>query len=602
MENVFRIIVISLFFGLVPLSAYAASIRLQVETPTGSLYSGTLSVSACPVTNDPATTTVSAKCALEQAGLNPQWSTYGDDLFLSAAGGASEDFANNLYWGWWSGLEYGQVALNKHELQDNESLLVALGVFPLRIGTPTAAIVGATTTVTVEEFGFDSNFNGVWTPSVNAAVSIQGTAYQTSALGTVAIVATSTDPMVLTATKNNLIAATLSLTPTNAPAPVVASGGNGGSGGGTITHPQFNIQSALSFLVANQRVDGSFDSFLLSDWAALAFSAADPGPAKTKLRDYLMSATPTLSSVTDYARHAMALEALGINPYFETTVDYISPIVRAFDGIQIGDSGRDNDDIFALFPLMAAGYGVGDQIIAKTVAFILTRQGANGSWDGSVDLTAAAIQALTQVQSLPNVPAAIALAKNYVHSTQQASGGFGNGFSTSWVLQAISALGEPLSAWASGAFTPQDYVARLQQLDGGVEPGSSSLQTRVWATAYAIPAALGKPWPALLQSFPKQVVSSVTASTPLATSTPVVATTTDAVTVVAVPTPVSETKAIPRVLSVTRTVPQKQSVVVPDAFIPVLTQGQPAAAAGAPISGLITHLLGSIAAFFSRLL
>ena len=84
---------------LVPSFAFAdVSIMLDVEAPSGTLYSNTLTVTPCPVTNDPATTTISAKCALEQAGLNPQWSNYGgDDWFLTAAGGASQDSSNNLY-------------------------------------------------------------------------------------------------------------------------------------------------------------------------------------------------------------------------------------------------------------------------------------------------------------------------------------------------------------------------------------------------------------------------------------------------------------------------------------------------------------------------
>ena len=48
----------------------------------------------------------------------------------------------------------------------------------------------------------------------------------------------------------------------------------------------------------------------------------------------------------------------------------------------------------------------------------------------------------------------------------------------------------------------------LQQNDGGIEPVTADESTRVWATAYAIPAALGKTWTAILSSFPRPAVSA----------------------------------------------------------------------------------------------
>src|SRR3989344_7648335 len=142
---------------VVPLLAFADSdIRLRVETSTVVLYNDVLSVTPCAVTNDPATTTTNGKCALEQAGLDPEWTDFGsDDWFLTAAGGTAQDPVNNLFWGWWTDLSYGDAALNKHELHEGEHLLIALGLFPLRLDVSPDPTVGATTTVTVEEFGFD---------------------------------------------------------------------------------------------------------------------------------------------------------------------------------------------------------------------------------------------------------------------------------------------------------------------------------------------------------------------------------------------------------------------------------------------------------------
>lgn len=348
-------------------------------------------------------------------------------------------------------------------------------------------------------------------------------------------------------------------------------------GGGGIPNSQLNIANALAYLANEQREDGSFGSSLLSDWVAIAFVAADPGDAKVKLTEYMRTTAPALSNVTDYERHAMALLALGIDPYSRTPADYITPIVNAFDGKQIGDASLDNDDIFALFPLLHAGYNTNDTLIQKTIAFILSRQGQNGSWDGSADMTAAAIQSLVQVRMLPDVSIALIRAEGYLRGERPST----NSFSTSWVRQAISALSWTPSGWTPNSFTKDDYLAELQQSDGGVEPESSGTQTRVWATAYAIPAALGKSWPMLLQSFPKSAATSTphvfqvtqdmeTATTTATTSPPTISRN-------------ANTKAETRVIKI----PPPPQV---------------AAVASAPAAGFFASLWSVITSFFINLL
>lgn len=398
----------------------------------------------------------------------------------------------------------------------------------------------------------------------------------------------------------------ITISTSSPPAPVSSSGGGGSSTSG-VSHSQLHIPSALAYLTSSQHTDGSFDSPFLSDWVAIAFAAADPGLAKASLRHYLLTTTPSLSSVTDYERHTMALEALGINPYSESGADYIQPIVRAFDGTQIGDTSLDNDDIFALFPLLHAGYSESDPLIQKTVSFILSRQGVGGSWDGSVDVTAAAIQSLVLVDSLPGVTSAMTKATNYLHTKQNSDGGFGlpgqgNSFSTSWVLQAIAALGESPSSWAPSSLTPQDYLAKTQQTDGGVELQSETSQTRTWATAYAIPAALGKTWDSLLQTFPRphtpdsnvDSVSTATSTPPIATSTPLLATSTLPLvtaqsTTTATSTPVRQVKPKVKLAPV----------------VPVIIPPQTAAVASATPDGffsLFDHMWNNVVSFFANLL
>ena len=267
--------------------------------------------------------------------------------------------------------------------------------------------------------------------------------------------------------------------------------------------PTFDVAAALTFVGNKQHPDGSFGNDFVTDWAAIAVASADASGVREALRRYLLTYTPKLANITDYERHAMALMSLGIDPYVGTPTDYVTPIIAAFDGTQIGDALLVNDDIFALFPLLKAGFNNSDDIVGKTIAFIIMRQKPDGSWEESSDLTAAAIQALQPLSFVPDVSTTVAKAREYLHTTQETTGGWKNSFSTSWALQAIHTLDENLSAWTPGEYSPMNFLGLMQLSDGGLEPTSTDDATRIWATTYAIPAALGKSWNDILQSFPR---------------------------------------------------------------------------------------------------
>lgn len=279
-------------------------------------------------------------------------------------------------------------------------------------------------------------------------------------------------------------------------------------GGGVATgiqtvHHDIDINKAIQFLSAKQRADGSFGSSLYTDWAAIALAAGQAGSSADKTAAYLKSAPNTGMSATDYERHGMALMALGISPYDGTDTNYIKKITDSFDGVQIGDPSLVNDDIFAIFPLIKSGYSANDPMLQKIISFVISKQRPDGSWEGGVDMTAAAIQALSLFPSAQGVPQAQAKARQYLSVSQQSNGGFGGigSFSTSWVIQAIAALSESALDWKNGGNTPGDYLYSLQQVDGGIEPPSTDLNSRIWATSYAIPAELGKTWVSILRSF-----------------------------------------------------------------------------------------------------
>ncbi len=282
-----------------------------------------------------------------------------------------------------------------------------------------------------------------------------------------------------------------------------------GGGGSTVASPapqtkplsQFSTPKAIQFLESRQKEDGSFGAPLFSDWVAVALGTSQADSvAKDKLKSYLLSSPEPGNLLTDYERRAMALMALGVDPAHGTSTDYIKKILEAFDGTQFGDLALVNDDVFALLVLSKAGYA-SDERARKSLAFVVKEQELSGSFANSSDMTAAAIQALVLFpDGGDEMNTVIGKAKTYLKLQQLNDGGFGNAYATAWALQAISALKEVPQDWARNEKTPLDVLASEQREDGSVGEDAAAEQ-RIWATAYAIPAASGLSWGAILESF-----------------------------------------------------------------------------------------------------
>lgn len=276
------------------------------------------------------------------------------------------------------------------------------------------------------------------------------------------------------------------------------------SGGSAIVPPPvFNLEKAVNYLLSTQDSDGRFGgSEMYTDWAAIALGAAGTEDiVKTKTIEFMKTHNKISAVVTDNERRAMALLALGENPYSFENIDYITSIIKSFDGVQFGNTELINDDIFALVPLASAGYTEKDEIIGKDIYFLIARQKQNGSWENGIDITAAAIQALSPFSSLDAVSASLAQAKNYLKEMQGNNGDYSSVYSTSWVAQAMAGLGEE---WTKGGNSPDNYLAVQQASDGGAIPSSEILQNRIWATSYAIPAIMKKPWSKIMRPVKKK--------------------------------------------------------------------------------------------------
>lgn len=280
---------------------------------------------------------------------------------------------------------------------------------------------------------------------------------------------------------------------------ITISAPSGGGGGGNPS-PTFDVQKALDYLISVQDDDGSFDnkSDRYTDWMAIAAVAGNNSSLESSISNYIKNNPLNSLVTTENERRAMALLSLDINPYSGTEINYIQKIIESFDGTQFGETDLVNDDIFALIVLANAGYSSSDEIISEDINYLLSPsiQPSNGFW-GSIDMTAALIQALKPFSSITGVSDAINNSSTYLKSVQDCNtGGWGNVFSTSWAMQAESALDTLFNT--TNCKTGLDYLITQQATDGSVSPSSDT-----YATSSAIAAASGKSWSEIMQSVSK---------------------------------------------------------------------------------------------------
>lgn len=269
----------------------------------------------------------------------------------------------------------------------------------------------------------------------------------------------------------------------------------------------FDVTKAINFLKKNQSADGSFlDTGLYTDWAGIAYSAGQVNDeAKDLIIKYLIETSKVSMNLTDNERRVMTLLSLGQNPYDFNKTNYIESIIQKFDGQQFGDTNLITDDIFAIMPLLSSGYTKDDDLIQKDVSYILSEQATDGSWNNSVDVTSATIQALSLIKS-KTTDLAINQAELYILSKQNNDGGFDSVYSTSWAELARVVLNKP---WEKNKNTPLDYLTTQQSSDGGLLVPDETIANRIWATSYAAVAALGKSWNSLFVPVQKPVVNNL---------------------------------------------------------------------------------------------
>ena len=527
------------------------TLRLVAAATSTVFFDGDVVFPACaPRPGD--AETFALYCVLAASDGSPEWSWFGDNAFLNALfGEVNNAGGNNIYWLYFKNDELGASAMNVEEIADGDRIALAYGVMPLRLqAATTTPTVGENLAVDVRAFSFDASFNPQWLPAEGVTLFRDGNPEFAVGTTSVAVPILSTTPFTLHAEKSGwMTSAALTIYPAvQAATSSPDDGGNGGSGGGgggggggsQSSSANLDIEKLLGFLDAHQRTDGSFGSDLYSDWAAVAYGAtAGHATARDRLKTFLATDPLDGALLTDNERRAMALAALGVDPARGGQENYIQKIITAFDGSQFGDPTLYNDDIFAIIILSRAGYA-GDEMLVRAGHFVVTTQKGNGGsnasvgagWDGP-DITAAAIQALAALGSSAEFATSLASARAYLETTQGTDGGWGSSFATSWVMQAFKAASvDPRSVVKNGKHG-YDALALLQQSDGGMEDVATPLDTRVWATAYAVSAATEKTWRDILASFSRATETASafsgggggsTTASETATTTPAVST------------------------------------------------------------------------------
>lgn len=431
----------------------SVNIHLTITSPTISLYDQELSVSACESDNPVSgNLKITPYCAIVQTNLNSSWNlNWAPGIFLNSIndieGYTSEDAEKNPVYHYWS------WSLN------NEEAMVGLNQYELQ---------------------------------ENDLISL-----------------TFIDPIIEIPAEEPI--------PEPEPEPQITVNHGSSSGSSKINvnkieieEKKFNTEKAFEFLIHNQKEDGSFGLNMYTDWATIAL-ASSPSylENKIKLIKYYSSNKLSGELLTDYERYSIAIMSLGLNPYQMHGENYIEKITNFFDGQQFGLIEEINDDIFALIVLQNAGFSKDEEIIQKTIEFILKRQKANGSWNDNIDLTAATIQALAFNQTEENVRSALAKAKEYLKEKQTEDTFWGNNFSNAWAMQGILALGEDPILWTKNNKNISDYLAQNQNEDGSLTTFSNeNIENKFWEISYILTSLSNKTWNQIMQKFEKENIKN----------------------------------------------------------------------------------------------
>lgn len=279
------------------------------------------------------------------------------------------------------------------------------------------------------------------------------------------------------------------------------------------------IEKVLAYIRSQQKntgmiVDGATTDWLIMTFGAQGMYADDIALSQTSLLDFALEYNFTsqteLNVCAGYSRHVLALLAAGVPTDHEKVIETMGKVKsgECVSGGTYGESGI-NDDIFALFSLLATGEPASDSLVNMLVTSIKKDQTSNGAftWDGweGPDVTGAAINALKYAtkKGIAVDSAVFTKAKEYLKHEQLADGGWGFGSSdvltTSWAIMGINALSESQADWVhTGGKNPWHVLTSNLSPQGYYTSPFTGSKPDWFALKHAIPALEGASWPIIL--------------------------------------------------------------------------------------------------------
>ena len=239
--------------------------------------------------------------------------------------------------------------------------------------------------------------------------------------------------------------------------------------------------------------------------------------------------TVAIDGTAETAKMILTITAVGEDPYNFEGTDFVASLQAKQE-----PSGSFGDHIYttnwAVMALAAAG-----EDTSVATKWLISQQNADGGFgwtpgaESDCDDTASAVEALMAAGTSPSSPV-ITNAVAFFRNVQTANGGFNYGGSSAantasdaWVIQALVAAGENPATWRKEGASPVDHLLSAQAGEGYFKWTPVLTDNPCRMTASAVPALLGRPYPALPgQSVSVAGTSPMTAATS-APSTAVVA-------------------------------------------------------------------------------
>ncbi len=253
------------------------------------------------------------------------------------------------------------------------------------------------------------------------------------------------------------------------------------------------VEMAVAYLAGLYRAGQKLGANPADVIEALAQAGVDPkawpDPSIAIFARNAPQSTDDYQRYKDGLRAGFAAATSGYDPRDVNGVDYVQSARARFVAGQFGDVTFNNDDVWSVILLRAAGVPASDEMVAAGVRSILNARSADGGWshyvaavNSDVDSTGMALMALAMAGH--DLSGEMTRSLAFVESLRGSDGGYDNSKSnalnrcqsTVWAIRAHQAAGADAPEMAF------DFLRKQQ-----APHGDGSLSGGKWCTVEAIP-------------------------------------------------------------------------------------------------------------------